>query len=953
MVTTKFNQQRPNFAAMEEEVLEFWDQTQAFETSVNQRPESEPFIFYDGPPFANGLPHYGHLLGSTAKDVIPRYQTMKGKRVERIWGWDCHGVPIENAIEKELGLKGGKKGIEELGIDKFNAACRASIMMYDREWQKTIKRLGRWVDFDHAYKTMDRSYMESVWWGFSQLYSKGLVYQGRKVILYCPRCSTPLSNFEIAMDNSYKDVEDWSVYVKFKLNNEKNTYIVAWTTTPWTLPGNVGLAVLPEAEYCLVEHLTESQEKEFYWVAKERLSVLTHVLSIKEPTVIKTVKGSALDGLEYEPLFTYMPLDGKKAYYVTTADFVSLEDGSGIVHTAAIYGEDDYKLAQEKNLPCVPTLDDQGKFLDFVTPLAGQFYKKSEDWIVEDLTKRNLVLHASKFEHSYPFCYRCGTPLYYNAMPAWFIDIAKLKPDMIKANESIDWVPDHLKHGRFGKGLETAPDWNISRSRYWGTPMPIWEEQNVAFGVEPKRRVIGSVEDLQQWAVDPEKAASLTDLHREFLDEIEVWIDDPKTIKGKRVLEVFDCWVESGSMPFAQVHYPFENKEKFDASYPAQYITEYIAQTRAWFYCMHVLSVGIFGSHAFEHCLTTGTLQAEDGQKMSKSKKNYPDPMVLISKYGSDCLRLYLMSSPLMRAENMNFSEKNVHEIQNKVLNILWNVYGFHALYVQTPYSATPIAKESVTHPLDRWVLSKLATLVESVTTALDTYDLVSASRDLMEFTTSLSTWYLRMSRERVKDNSVSGVVLGKVIVTLCQLFAPFIPFITETIYQGITQSGKSIHLTDWPAQKDWANWKDAAVIDEMTAIAQVVEKAHGIRKEKGMKVRQPLSKVIVVSTSPKPSEAVLEILKTEINVKAVEWSEGDLAVTLDEVLTPDLIAEGEMREAIRKIQDLRKKTEGLAVSQTINAWLPEWPESYTEEIKTKTLVKSLSKGEARIEVAT
>lgn len=950
MLKKQFIQGRPDFAKMEEEVLEFWEKTKTFEKSVSERPENNTYIFYDGPPFANGLPHYGHLLGSTSKDVVPRYQTMRGKRVERVWGWDCHGVPIENAIEKELKLSGGKKGIEALGIDKFNAACRASIMAYDKEWQKTIRRLGRWVDFEHAYKTMDPSYMESVWWGFKQLFDKGLVYQGRKVILYCPRCSTPLSNFEIAMDNSYQDTEDWSLYVKFKVKGVPSEYFIAWTTTPWTLPGNVALAALPNADYALIEHLTEKNEKEFYWISEQRAAHIAKLLGAKKLTVVKTVKGKDLEGMEYEPLYSYMPLHDKKAHYVTIADFVSLEEGTGIVHTAAIFGEDDYKLALQKDLPTVPTLDDQGKFLEFVTPLKGIFYKKSEQWIVTDLQERQLAFHASRFVHSYPFCYRCSTPLYFNALPAWFINVQKLKPDLIKSNEYINWYPEHLKYGRFGKGLETAPDWNISRSRYWGTPMPIWEAEKGSV-----RRVIGSLEELKHWAVDPKQVANLVDLHREFLDEIEVWVDDEKIIKGKRVFEVFDCWVESASMPFAQVHYPFENKEKFDSSYPAQFISEYIAQTRAWFYCMHVISVGLFGSHAFENCLTTGTLQAEDGQKMSKSKKNYPDPALIINKYGADCLRLYLMSSPLMRAENMNFSDKNIHEVQNKVINTLWNMYGFWALYVGGPEKKLATINYQLTtlHVLDRWLLSKTARLVKDVTEAMEGYDLVTATRELMDFTQEFSTWYLRLSRERLKsaDHEASGHVFARVMVVLCKLFAPFIPFITETIFQNLSEGEKSLHLADWPDIEDLKVFLNDQLETEMSLVQAATEASHAVRKELKLKVRQPLARLTVTIATKPPIIELTEVLASEVNVEKVEWAKGqEFAIDLDTNLTPQLKRKGEAREVIRQIQDLRKEAKAK-VDQRVNTWLPAWPEEYEAEIKKKTLTRELLRGEARIEM--
>ncbi|PWU22958.1 isoleucine--tRNA ligase, partial [Candidatus Cerribacteria bacterium 'Amazon FNV 2010 28 9'] len=854
MLKKQFTPGRPNFAKMEEEVLQFWDEIHAFERSVEDRSDKDTYVFYDGPPFANGLPHYGHLLGSTAKDVIPRYQTMRGKRVERVWGWDCHGVPVENAIEKELGLKGGKKGIEELGIHTFNEACRNSIMIYDKEWKKTIRRLGRWVDMEHAYKTMDVNFMESVWWGFKQLYEKGLVYQGRKVILYCPRCSTPLSNFEIAMDNSYKEVSEASNTYKYKVVGEEHTYLLAWSTTPWNKLATPALAVNPDIKYVKVK-----QGDEQYILAHSRLSMLKN-----EPyEVEEEMNGKGLEKYSFELHYDFFPrTEDERAGVVIADSFVTAEEGTGIV-TLAVYGEDDYRVMKQHHIQLVEHVDEQGKMKPQVTPFAGMYLEKVNSLVNEDLTKRGLMYQEFLHTHSVATCYRCGTRLYYAPLPAWFIDVQRLKPDLLKTNEYINWYPDHLKHGRFGKGIETAPDWNISRSRYWGTPMPIWESVRDGEDGLVVRRVIGSIEELKHWAVDPSKVEHLTDIHREYLDDVEVWVDDARTTKGKRIFEVFDCWVESGSMPFAQVHYPFEHKEKFDASYPAQFITEYIAQTRAWFYCMHVVSVGIFGSQAFENCLTTGTLQAEDGQKMSKSKKNYPDPTKLIDTYGSDCLRLYLMNSPLMRAGNMNFSDQNVHEVQNKVINVLWNIYGFYALYVQSQQKETTSTANyqlKTLHVLDRWLLSKTARLVQNVTTAMDAYDLVTATRLLMEFTTSFSTWYLRLSRERLKsgEHEESGAIFARCLVTLCKLFAPFIPFITETIYQNVIPSpparggdtegvgGGSIHWTTWPQFDDMSMFVDEQLEEEMATIALVVEHAHAQRKLKQLKVRQPLASVTV-----------------------------------------------------------------------------------------------------------
>jgi isoleucyl-tRNA synthetase len=927
-LTIKNFQEKYDVAKGEHDVLAFWDAHHTFERSVSERPDTKRYVFYDGPPFATGLPHYGHILASTVKDVVPRYWTMKGYRVDRVWGWDCHGIPIENMIEKELGLKGGKKGIEEMGIDKFNDACRSAILRFDKEWEKVIRRIGRWVDFKHSYKTMDKSFMESVWWAFKTMYDKGLVYEGRKVILYCPRCATPLSNFEIAMDNSYKDVEDNSLYVRFAVKGKPHEYLVAWTTTPWTLIGNVALAVDPAADYVAV-----SSGEDTFWMAKSRKSALAD----EGAKVVKEVKGSALVGWEYEPLYEYMPLEGKKAHYVTDADFVSLEEGSGIVHTAAIFGEDDYRLAVEKDLPRVPTLDDQGKFLDFVTPLAGTFYKKAEDWVIGDLTKRNLVYRAEKITHSYPFCYRCETPLYYNAVPAWFIDVQKIKPNLVAQNEQINWYPGHLKHGRFGKGLETAPDWNVSRSRYWGNPMPIWQNGK-------HLRVVGSLAELEKWAVDPSKVAGLTDIHREFIDDIEVWVDDKKTVKGKRIPEIFDCWVESGSMPFASIQYPFANKELFAQSHPAQFIAEYIAQTRAWFYTLHVMSVALFGKHTFENAVTTGTILAADGSKMSKSKKNYPDPGLLIERYGVDALRFYLMGSVVMKAENLNFSEDGVKEVYQKLISIVWNVFSFYKLYVSTP---APEHAPTPTHVLDRWIMSRLTALVTDATEALDGYDTVSYCRTILAFVADLSTWYLRRSRDRIQSDVSTQQVFGWVIRTLVTVMAPVTPFISERIYQNLVATPDSVHLATWPTADP--KLLDSALESEMLLSREIVEKAHAVRKELSLKVRQPLASAAV--TAPVVlSPEVLDVIKEEINVLTVDFTKGETTgVVFDTAMTEELTLLGKMRELIRDIQVLRK-TNGCKIDEHVSVVVPDsysgLSESQIATVKRETLADTLTWGD-------
>lgn len=932
-------QSQPNFPELEQETQVWWEDTNAFQQSVDLRPEGHAYVFYDGPPFATGMPHYGHLLASTIKDVVPRYWTMKGYRVGRVWGWDCHGLPIENMIEKLLDIKGGKKGIEELGIGKFNDACQTEVMRLDSEWEKVIGRLGRWVDFKNNYKTMDSSYMESVWWGFQQLHEKGLVYEGRKVVLYCPRCSTPLSNFEIAMDNSYQDVEDDSVYVKFQVTHKPNQKLadrpeslVAWTTTPWTLPGNVGLAVHPTAQYALVE----TPEGDLVWLAQEKA---TEVVG-EDTTILKTVAGTELAGWEYQPLYDYLPIKDQHAYYVMAAEFVTLTEGTGIVHTAAMYGEDDYQLAVAHDLPRIPMIDDEGHFMPFVELVAGKFYKQANHPVLDNLNERGLVLKQEKIKHSYPFCYRCSTPLFYNAVPAWFINVQKIKDQLISKNEDINWYPEHLKHGRFLHGLENAPDWNISRSRYWGTPMPIWKS------ADGEVRIIGSLEELKKWAVDPKKVAQLTDIHRQYLDDLDVYVDEAKTKIGKRIPEVFDCWVESGSMPFASVHYPFENKDFFDRNYPAQFVSEYIAQTRAWFYCMHVISVGIFGKPPFENVLTTGTILAEDGSKMSKSKKNYPDPMELINEYGVDSLRLYLMSSPVMKGENLNFSKQEVADIRRRVFVIWWNMLKFYDLFSGEHKNLTK-PEEVPTHIMDQWLVSQMETLTGEVTQLMDNYDVVRTSRQIMEFVDTLSTWYLRLSRDRLReDNQEATQVFGYALYTLAQLVAPFAPFFAEVVHQNLVDASSSIHHTNWP--EPHAKLINLKLDTEMAVVQKIVELGHAHRKEAEVKVRQPLAAVTI--TSPKLTYAteLAELIKQELNIKEVVWQKAstdqDLTVKLDLHLTDELKAEGEARELARQIQNLRKKL-GLKPDAKVAVTVPAWPESWESWLKDKTNTTSLKVG--------
>lgn len=885
----------------EHEVLSFWDDTNVFETSVSSRPEGKRYVFYDGPPFATGLPHYGHILASTIKDVIPRYWTMKGYRVERVWGWDCHGIPIENIIEKELALKGGKKGIEALGIDKFNAACRVAILRFDKEWEKVVRRIGRWVDFAHSYKTMDTTYMESVWWAFKTLYEKGLVYEGRKVILFCPRCSTPLSNFEIAMDNSYKDIGEPSTTYKFKVADAKDTYLLAWSTTPWNKLVTTALAVNPNITYVYAK-----QGNETYIVAETGLSMLTDV----PYEIVKKVNGSELNAMKYEALYDFYPNRTKdeQAFIVVADPYVTAAEGTGIV-TLAVYGEEDYRVMKKHHIQLAEHVDMEGKLKKEVTPWAGMYILKVNALIDEDLRKRGLIYKEEHITHSVPTCYRCETRLYYAPIPAWFIDVQKMKSDLIAQNKNINWYPSYLKEGRFGKGLEQAPDWNISRSRYWGTPMPIWKGKD---GGKKYLRIIGSIDELKKWAVDAKQVANLTDIHREYIDDIELWVDESKTIKGKRIPDVFDCWVESGSMPYASIHYPFENKEAFEKTHPAQFISEYIAQTRAWFYTLHVMSVGLFGTHTFENAVTSGTILAENGDKMSKSKNNFPDPSLLFERYGVDALRFYLMNSVVMKAENINFSEHGVKEVYQKVISILWNVYSFYKLYVVN----AKIMKPTSVHVLDRWIVSRTNSLITTVTTALEAYDTVVACRVASDFISDLSTWYVRRSRDRIKTDVITQQTLGWALTNLSKVIAPIMPFISELIYQNLTSDGKSVHLTSWPkASIDI----DIGLENDMVFVRQLVERIHASRKEKGIPVKQPLAKVTIFSDRKHVSQELETLLCEEVNVKTVVWShtEEELHIELDTIITPELKAEGDMRELIRSIQNIRK-TEKLGISERI-----------------------------------
>lgn len=1076
---------KSDVARREEEVLAFWKDQKIFEKTLEKDAPKGEFVFYDGPPFATGLPHQGSLLSSVSKDVVPRYKTMRGYRVRRRWGWDTHGLPIESLVEKKLGLK-NKKEILSLGIETFNETARAMVLEYVHDWKCYVERVGRFVDFDNSYKTMDSSFIESVWWALKEIHKKGRLYEGRKVLMYCPHCETPLAKAEIAMDNTYKDVTEEAVTAKFKVVGEDSLYLLAWTTTPWTLPGNVALAVGPEIEYVEVE-----KDGARYILAKERLADV-----MGEAAVTRQMKGSELVGLSYEPLYEIAKVaayEGKK-WQVLPGEFVTTTDGTGIVHTAVIYGEDDYQLGLKEGLPMVPLLNPNATYNDDAPEFVrGQYIKKAEALIKEDLESRGLMFARALNTHSYPHCYRCGTPLIYNAVSSWFIDIQSVKEKLLEENKHINWSPEHLKFGRFSHIIENAPDWTISRNRFWASPLPIWKDSsgNVT--------VIGSLEELKahtktngntfiamrhgesenyvtktlssdltinhltekgrqdvaacaarlkergitkiysspllrtretaeivakelglEVAVDErlreytfgefegksldefivwregsafdtaplggesyadarqrfgeflyEKEAELTnetvlivthgvgleslsvvakgleaeaarefvwtmsskpcdvidlnfvplphnrtyalDYHLPYIDRIT--LVDEKGNALTRIPEVVDCWVESGSMPFAEYHYPVENREAFEKRSPGDFVSEYIGQTRAWFYYMHAISVSLFGRAPFKNVVTTGTVLAGDGAKLSKSKGNYTDPYVLFDQYGADAFRYYLMASVVMQAEDLTFRDEDVKEAQNRVVNMLRNILAFYELYKDDLVEGGGAS----THVLDRWIMARLAEVITTSTDAFDRYDITRAVRPMREFVEDFSTWYVRRSRDRVKsddeaDKQAALRTLRHVLCEFAKVIAPVMPFVAEDVYQSVKKGGdpESVHLAEWPSisrsfldtlfKKD-----DRTLIDGMARVRAIASTALMERQKSGVKVRQPLAKLSFGGEDL--TDELRTLIAEELNVKVVErgaaLESGE--VLLDTTLTDALIREGDQREFARAVADARK----------------------------------------------
>ena len=917
-----FKEVRPfvHYPQLEEEILKFWREGRIFQKSLEQRQGAPRFVFYEGPPTANGKPGVHHVLARVFKDLFPRYKTMRGYYALRKGGWDTHGLPVELEVEKELGIT-HKREIEAFGIARFNQLCKESVFRYIEDWRRMTERIGFWIDMDNAYVTYHNEYIESIWWILRQFWDRGLLYKGYKVVPYCPRCGTPLSSHEQHYPGAFKEVDDPSVFVKFKVQNEENTYFLVWTTTPWTLPGNVALAVHPDAEYVTVEH-----QGERLILARARLSVLDGPF-----TEVAHHKGHELAGIHYEPLFQFLPVEQDYAY-VVTADFVSLEEGTGIVHIAPAFGAEDLEVGQQYNLPVLMTVAPDGTFIEAVTPWKGMWVKEADPHIIDNLRARGLLYKAETYRHNYPHCWRCGTPLLYYARDSWFIRVSAFRQQLLEANEKIYWVPEHIKKGRFGKWLENAQDWALSRERYWGTPLPIWECVNSACG---HQECIGSIAELSEKVG---RDLSDLDLHRPYVDEVTY----PCPRCGhtmQRVKDLIDVWFDSGAMPVAQWHYPFENRELFEEQFPADFICEAVDQTRGWFYSLHVESTLLFNEPCFLNVICLGLILDEHGEKMSKSRGNVVDPWDVLNVHGADATRWYMYTAtPPGNARR--FSVNLVGEVVRKFLNTLWNSYAFFITYANasgwTPSPALVAAlvgsdstarPERSPHPLDRWVLAELHALVRDVTAGLDRYDVTNTGRAIEAFVDALSNWYIRRSRRRFWEGEPEAfATLYEVLVTLTKILAPYIPFLTEAMWQNLVRSvapdaAESVHLAHWPPY-------EAALIDDElradVALARaIVSAGHAARQSAGLKVRQPLRRVVIRLRQPAERERLARVadqIIDELNVK--EWAIADTVEELAEVKIHPLPKQlGQKYKALfPKIRDALARMDQLDLARRFRA---------------------------------
>lgn len=859
---------KQNFPQLEENILKFWDETGMFQQSLEKNKRgNQHYVFYDGPPFANGLPHYGHLLTGYVKDLIPRYQTMKGKMANRRFGWDCHGLPAEMDAQKLLGIN-GRKDIIDYGIDRFNSQCQIAIQKYTKEWKAYVKRQARWVDFDNAYKTMDLNYMESVIWAFSELWRKGLIYEGNRVMPYSWALETPLSNFETRLDNSYRNRQDPAVTVLFELVPKGNdadipTKMVAWTTTPWTLPSNLALAVGADIEYVVVE-----KEGTQYIIGKSAYEKFAD--QFEGAVIKKTVLGKELEFRKYKPLYLYFK-NTPNAFQIFTGDFVSTEEGTGIVHLAPGFGEDDQALCAKYDIEPLCPIDSKGQFTAAVTDYEGQQVFEANKQIIADLKKKGDLIRHDTINHNYPHCWRTDTPLIYKVQKSWYVKVTAFKERMVELNQQINWIPFHVRDGLFGNWLEGSRDWSISRNRFFGTPIPVWKSDNEKY---PRVDVYGSLAEIEK-----DFGIQLNDLHRPVIDTLTRANPDDPTGQStmRRIEDVFDCWFESGSMPFAQLHYPFENHELFQENFPADFIVEYVAQTRGWFYTMMILSTALFDKPPFKNAICHGVINDEKGEKLSKSKRNYPDPVTVFETQGSDTLRWYLMSSSLLKGGDLQIDRegKGIADAARKVIIPMWNAYSFFCLYANID-DIKAEATHSSANLLDQYILSKTAELINRMSNSLDHYDIPKGCSQLEEFVETLNNWYIRRSRERFwrkekdSDKVEAYNTLFTVLTILTRLSAPFLPLISETIFKGLTKEN-SVHLVSWPDQNELAC--DKGLIADMDKVIEICSQTLSIRKKHNIRVRQPLAKLTVYLPSPLSLEKYNDIISSEVNVKQVEYS--------------------------------------------------------------------------------
>lgn len=958
----------------EAKVSKYWKENKTFEKSVEMRPADNSYVFYDGPPFITGVPHHGTLLSSVVKDAVPRYWTMKGKRVERVWGWDCHGLPAEVFTEKKLGIHDKRDIGTKISLEEYINTCRENMVLTGNEWEDIIERIGRWVDFKGAYKTMDASYMESVWWGFKTLWDAGKIYEGEKVLLYCTRDATPISKAEVAMDNSYQEITDPSVYVKLQLTDDSDkqlglgsanqVYLLAWTTTPWTLVANTAAAVNAAETYAVVK------------VGEDRLILAEKLLDtvltddkhkVLDYEVEHLVHGRDLVGKSYEPLFENR---GQGAHKVWAADYVGTDEGTGIVHLAPAYGEEDYELAKAHGIPVVSVIDDNGFYTE--GQWKGQLVWDANKDIAKTLLAEGKIFKISYIRHSYPHCHRCGTKLMYRAHPSWFLSIDTQRQRMLELNSNINWFPAHIKTRRFKNTVETAPDWNISRDRFWATPMPVWKGTD-SQGKQVVK-VVGSYEELEQLS-----GRRLEDYHRPWVDDITFEIDG---IKYSRIDKVLDSWIEAGSMPYAQFHYPFENKEKFEANFPGDFIAEYVGQVRAWFYYLHAVSVGLFDKPSFKNVVVTGVIAGNDGRKMSKSYGNFTDPTELMDTLSADALRFFYLSSPLLNGEDVALLDKDVADIHRK-LNMLWNVHDFFTTYAEVDGwewdGNLDDPTEGLTNTLDKWIVARLHQFISEVDASMQNYDIPRATKPLLEFLDDLSNWYVRRSRRRFwktendTDKNDAYKTLHYVMAQTCKATAPFTPFMSEAIYRELTER-ESVHLEDFPSVKE-PNNTSIIILDAMKSIREVIRSGHAQRAAERLKVRQPLGKLkLALAKGDSIPESLRreaeEIIKEELNIKEVLFTQSineetvkvspELTIlrdsmgkiVLDTNITPELKREGLARELIRSVQNARKNA-GFNVEDRIklsiqskNAQITGAMEAFKDMIFAETLATEKLTGE-------